>query len=58
MDLHEQGRQHVIDRMADVGGTLSPNAQVRSGWVDKGDQVGSNLRMHTVALEPSIDRLI
>lgn len=29
MELHEEGRQHVIDRMAEIGATLSPTAQVR-----------------------------
>jgi hypothetical protein len=28
MELHEEGRQHVIDRMAEIGQSLSPNAQV------------------------------
>lgn len=28
MDLHNEGRQHVMDRMAEIGQTLSPNAQV------------------------------
>lgn len=31
MELHEEGRQHVIDCMAKVGETLSPDAQVHTG---------------------------
>lgn len=39
MDLHNEGRQHVIDRMGEIGQTLSPTAQVRMYmWVH--DDVG------------------
>lgn len=28
MDLHNEGRQHVMDRMGEIGQALSPKAQV------------------------------
>jgi len=33
MELHEEGRQHVKDRTAEIAQSLSPNAQVASRWV-------------------------